>query len=44
MLHSESSSLQARIPNKLTWAIVRIVIETLNLVVCQCLLNQGKGY
>jgi hypothetical protein len=35
----QNLALQARVLNGLTWAITRIVIETLNLVFHQCLLN-----
>jgi hypothetical protein len=31
-------------PTGLTWAIARAVIETLNLVVSQCVVNQTRGY
>jgi hypothetical protein len=36
--------LQARVPSKLTWAIIQIIIETLNPIVHQCLLNYNRGY
>jgi hypothetical protein len=35
-----SSFLQSRVPNGFTWAIAQVVIETLNLVVHQCVLNK----
>jgi hypothetical protein len=35
----QSSALQAKVPNGLTWAIARIITETLNPIVHQCLLN-----
>jgi hypothetical protein len=40
----QSSTLQVRVPNGLTWAIARTIIETLNPIVHQCLLNQHRGY
>jgi hypothetical protein len=40
----QSSTLQARVPNGLTWAIAQVIIEILNLVVHPCLLNQHKGH
>ncbi len=40
----QSSTLQARVPNGLTWAITQVVTETLNPVVHQCLLNQRRRY
>ncbi len=40
----QSLVLQAKVLSGLTWDITRIVTETLNLVVHQCLLNQCKGY
>jgi hypothetical protein len=35
----QSSALQAKVPNGLTWTIARTITKTLNLVVHQCLLN-----
>jgi hypothetical protein len=40
----QSSALQAKVPNGLTWAIARIITETLNPIVHQCLLNQRRRY
>jgi hypothetical protein len=38
----QSLKLQARVPSGLTWATARIVTETLNPVVEQCIMNQRR--
>jgi hypothetical protein len=40
----QSLALQAHVLDGLTWAVVRVVTETLNPVVKQCILNQTRGF
>ncbi len=40
----QATHLQARVPNGQTWVIVGTMIETLLLVVNQCILNQSNGF
>jgi hypothetical protein len=40
----QSLALQARVPDGLTWAVARVVTETLNPVVEQCILNQTRAF
>jgi hypothetical protein len=36
--------LQSCVPRAHTWAICEVVVETLLLIVKQCVLNQTRGY
>jgi hypothetical protein len=40
----ETQELQGCVPNAHTWAICKVVFETMLLVVKQCILNQIRRY
>ena len=40
----QSIKLQERMSSPLTWAIAKVVTETINLVIKQSVLNQTRGY